>query len=218
MPTTFLAVTALASSLLVASPALADIVMVDASTIQGSNVLFNQGTQSGTSVNGFTNTNPSLQLNFTSGGATIRANGGQARIEGDLDPSPNPNDTVNLTQLEFVLDNGGFFDNVEFRLFGGDATTASFALTDDLGTVFNFDNVTISPSGFFGFQAINGQSIARVSFTTNGTGVQDVRQIRLDPVNAAAIPEPAAWAMMLGGFGLIGAASRRRVRATVTYA
>lgn len=33
------------------------------------------------------------------------------------------------------------------------------------------------------------------------------------------VPEPAAWAMMLGGFGLVGAAMRRRKHAmTVTYA
>jgi hypothetical protein len=34
----------------------------------------------------------------------------------------------------------------------------------------------------------------------------------------AAIPEPATWAMMIGGFGLVGMASRRRTRAAVTYA
>jgi hypothetical protein len=33
----------------------------------------------------------------------------------------------------------------------------------------------------------------------------------------ATVPEPATWAMMIGGFGLVGAASRRR-RATVTFA
>jgi hypothetical protein len=27
---------------------------------------------------------------------------------------------------------------------------------------------------------------------------------------AAGVPEPATWAMMIGGFGLIGAAARRR--------
>jgi hypothetical protein len=33
------------------------------------------------------------------------------------------------------------------------------------------------------------------------------------------VPEPAAWAMMLGGFGLIGTAMRRRKQAlSVTYA
>ena len=33
-----------------------------------------------------------------------------------------------------------------------------------------------------------------------------------------AVPEPATWAMMIGGFGLLGAAARRRVRTSVTYA
>ena len=33
------------------------------------------------------------------------------------------------------------------------------------------------------------------------------------------VPEPAAWAMMLGGFGIVGAAMRRRKLSTsVTYA
>lgn len=38
------------------------------------------------------------------------------------------------------------------------------------------------------------------------------------PVLQTAVPEPATWAMMLGGFGLLGATMRRRQRATVTYA
>ncbi len=28
--------------------------------------------------------------------------------------------------------------------------------------------------------------------------------------NAGAVPEPASWALMIGGFGLIGSALRRR--------
>lgn len=35
---------------------------------------------------------------------------------------------------------------------------------------------------------------------------------------AAAVPEPASWAMMLGGFGAMGAALRRRPRVTVRLA
>jgi PEP-CTERM motif len=35
---------------------------------------------------------------------------------------------------------------------------------------------------------------------------------------ASAIPEPSAWAMMIAGFGLVGAAARRRARTSVTYA
>lgn len=35
---------------------------------------------------------------------------------------------------------------------------------------------------------------------------------------ADGVPEPASWAMMLAGFGLAGAAMRRRVRTSVSYA
>ncbi len=37
-------------------------------------------------------------------------------------------------------------------------------------------------------------------------------------VGNGAVPEPASWAMMLGGFGLVGGAMRRRKAATVSYA
>ncbi|WP_174274345.1 PEPxxWA-CTERM sorting domain-containing protein [Sphingomonas bacterium] len=36
-------------------------------------------------------------------------------------------------------------------------------------------------------------------------------------VSAAAVPEPASWAMMVGGFGLMGAAMRRK-KAAVSFA
>jgi hypothetical protein len=32
------------------------------------------------------------------------------------------------------------------------------------------------------------------------------------------VPEPATWAMMVGGFGLIGGAMRRRQRTSVRFA
>lgn len=211
-------IVALSVSAGLAAPAYADIVMVSPSSIQGQNILFNDGVQTGTTVNGFTNSTPSLSLDFTSGGAVLRANGGQARIEGALDDTTNPpNDTVNLTQLAFALTDGGTFNELEFRLFGGNATTASFTLIDDGGQTFTFLNQAITGDGRFGFRGINGQSIASVSFTVNNGGIVDVRQVRLDPVFAAVVPEPASWAMMLGGFGLLGAAARRR-KLAVTYA
>ncbi|GAO39404.1 hypothetical protein SCH01S_29_00920 [Sphingomonas changbaiensis NBRC 104936] len=37
-------------------------------------------------------------------------------------------------------------------------------------------------------------------------------------ISGPAVPEPATWAMMLGGFGLLGMAVRRRKRANVTFA
>jgi hypothetical protein len=36
--------------------------------------------------------------------------------------------------------------------------------------------------------------------------------------SAASVPEPATWAMFIGGFGMIGAGMRRRQRVTVSFA
>ena len=44
----------------------------------------------------------------------------------------------------------------------------------------------------------------------------DVKQISFDPVARGGVPEPASWAMMLAGFGLVVASMRRRKPVTVT--
>jgi hypothetical protein len=57
------------------------------------------------------------------------------------------------------------------------------------------------------------------SFTVTGTGSDTIAFFErndpaygaLDNVSVTGVPEPAAWAMMLVGFGLAGAALRRRV-------
>ena len=54
---------------------------------------------------------------------------------------------------------------------------------------------------------------APISIVLNSPGAQgDFDNVRLDV--SSGVPEPATWALMLGGFGLAGAALRRR-RATV---
>ena len=35
--------------------------------------------------------------------------------------------------------------------------------------------------------------------------------------HVAAIPEPASWAMMIGGFGLVGTSLRRRMRTSIRF-
>ncbi|MFD1613350.1 PEPxxWA-CTERM sorting domain-containing protein [Sphingomonas tabacisoli] len=57
----------------------------------------------------------------------------------------------------------------------------------------------------------------RVTLSPQDAVTESMKQVRLGGV-AAAVPEPATWAMMLGGFGLLGAAARRRHRTTVTFA
>jgi hypothetical protein len=59
-------------------------------------------------------------------------------------------------------------------------------------------------------------SSATLTFAALGTS--DSLGGYLDNIALAAVPEPAAWAMMVAGFGLLGAATRRRARTSVTYA
>ena len=42
--------------------------------------------------------------------------------------------------------------------------------------------------------------------------------VTLSPAATGAVPEPASWAMMVGGFGLVGAAMRRRRAASTGFA
>jgi hypothetical protein len=201
---------ALGTATLVAAPASATIILVNASTIQGANVLFNTGTQTGTMVTG--STQQGTAVNFTGttvAGNVISANGGQARVEGEGNiTTSNPNDTLGLTSLNFSLANNVTFNNLEFNLFGG-AGSANIVITDNAGEVFTFNQALGNGENFFGFVGIDGQSIRSVAITTAG-GIQDIRQIRLDQATVAAVPEPGTWALMLVGFGAVGASLRRR--------
>jgi hypothetical protein len=61
----------------------------------------------------------------------------------------------------------------------------------------------------------DGDTVGQVTglrFNSSGNAFE------VDNIAVAAVPEPATWAMMIGGFGLIGAAARRRVRTTIAYA
>jgi len=145
--------------------------MVDASTIQGDNVLFNDGTQTGVTVFGSTQSGTEVAFTGTSnGGTTIRANGGQARLEGTLNTgTQNPNDTFTLDSLMFQLAGSHTFNNLEFNLFGGNATAATFTLVDNGGTSFQFANNTLgNGENRFGFQGIDGQTIRSISIAFTG--------------------------------------------------
>ena len=201
----------------VATPAMADIVMVDASSIQGANVLFNDGTQTSTLVVG--HTQAGTLVNFTGTttvGSIISASGGQATVDGNLNMlTQPPNDTNPLTSLDFSLA-AGTFNNLEFNLFGvNDGGRAFFTGIDNGGQTFTFGGTTGfalgSGSNFFGFQGILGQSIASFSIDITPGSIQNVQQIRLDETGAVgAVPEPGTWAMMLVGFGAMGFSVRRR--------
>ena len=112
-----------------------------------------------------------------------------------------------------------FFDNVP-GVFNGTPQTASISFGTGIASQFQVSGTT-SGSGQFGGQTVfTGPLTAPVfapgtfRFTGFSSGTLTVSQI------AAAVPEPATWAMMIVGFGTVGFAMRCRskVRTTVAYA
>lgn len=215
----FLAIAIAGTALASAGPAFADIVQVDPSSIQGDNVLFGGTDQTGATVTGSTQGGSTVAFTGTTlgGGTILHAQGGQASLSGDFDAgTADPNDTLGLTSVNFGLQGGGFFNDVELNLFGTSGATADFTLTDDGGQTFTFTGIALSNGeNRLGFSAINGQQIANVAFTLTSGTINDVRQVRLNAGQpTGGVPEPAAWAMMMMGFGATGAALRRPRRKT----
>ena len=104
------------------------------------------------------------------------------------------------------------FKNVTLtgNVFGGGVLTASFMLDgigDGVGGVNDFQTVTLS-----GWNNLTSVVISGMDANGNfGDYAIDNLIVNATP----GVPEPAAWAMMLAGFGLVGATLRRRSTAAL---
>ncbi len=83
-------------------------------------------------------------------------------------------------------------------------------------TIFLDPNSYIGQLGFIGFtDTSNLIASVRLNAENDILAVDDVR---FAVGRGGGVPEPAAWALMLSGFGLVGSAMRRRRALEVTYA
>ncbi len=119
----------------------------------------------------------------------------------------------------FTLPSNGMTSGSISTSFSSAANDYNFTTVTLNGTPF-----TLSPTGQFEFGSIilstmtgvQTLSVAGLSFGNGSFG----GQITFTPM-AAAVPEPATWALMLTGFGIVGGAMRRRkqsVRTAVSFA
>lgn len=155
--------------------------------------------------------------------------------------SDSPNSTINITAggggtnpLTYLGE--GSFTNPPFGSFANAFSCCGPGANNSKATPFTF---TVSNAGGISFAGQGYTTDINGKLTSLGTGNRFGANaggwwFAVDvvapnggttgaigagtPVLQTAVPEPATWAMMLGGFGLLGAAMRRRQRATVTYA
>jgi hypothetical protein len=163
-------------------------------------------------VGGHLNTDPGQLVTFTSVELLNGDGSGQAVVSAS-DGSLN-------TWLEFALVDATF-NLATFNLnpISGNAPGTPDKATSVEVTYFpTFGGAPITYSlntngqNFYGIFGSEGEQLQSIRFTfADGAGISDIRQVRLGGIESA-IPEPTTWAMMLLGFGFIGAALRRRRR------
>lgn len=111
------------------------------------------------------------------------------------------------------------FNGATFEAWQASILASNAAVDTDV-TVANFQTATvINPeAGFqpwrnesFRFTATEASHILRF-WATGGPGGLPPFAL-LDGVSVTAVPEPATWALLIAGFGLVGVAARRRSRA-----
>jgi hypothetical protein len=110
-----------------------------------------------------------------------------------------------LSGLFSVLDVSTSGVNVSIIGPSGNAILAAYGLGGAWGTSKSFDSSVSLSAG----QTLDFVVNSNGSYYNDSTGLSGT---------IAAVPEPASWAMMVGGFGVVGAAVRRRQRTAVAFA
>ena len=129
-------------------------------------------------------------------------------------------DGATNVSVTVTRDGGGAFDLASIDLTdinsgrGGTAGHILFSFTTVDGTSSQLVDLDRA-QGLRTF-AFNRTGLLSFSYMTPAavTGLRpsipQIDNVVVEPLLTAAVPEPASWAMMIGGFGVVGAAMRRR--------
>lgn len=148
---------------------------------------------------------------------------------GPSTPVPGPSDYLLAPRYDTMsLLFANAVSSISFGLYtGGGQNSVAITAYDSFGAVLQSLTNVMANEGEFDIQTLTASGVARIDIVGgvnfNGSvrlyGIDDLN-FTVDPIVVAPVPEPAAWAMMIGGFGIAGSALRRRrkVSTKVTYA
>ncbi len=161
-------------------------------------VTFDGPNAAGYSFDGNIHTSP-----MSIGGAAAPA--GDATTFGYVTSALTPNtstlSTPDLKSISFYWGSIDTYNTVDVLGAGG-ATLLS--VTGGMIPPANGDQSAPGTNRRVNFTAGAGERITGLRFTSTGVAFE------FDSFAAAAVPEPATWALLVGGFGLVGVAARRR--------
>lgn len=121
---------------------------------------------------------------------------------------------LNETSISFSQTNGGLFSLSSLdaaQTFLGMGRPLTLTLTGIKANSVVTSTIFVGADAAGTFATFTFADFVNLSSLTI-TGSQDYPEFALDNVvlNAGAVPEPATWTMMIGGFGMVGGAMRRR--------
>jgi hypothetical protein len=210
---TYLATAVSALALAVAAPAFATITVISNPPFPPNppeNVLLTSGS-TGTTLTGTTNQTNTTVVFTSSTDTLVSPPQGQAFLAA----TDNTLGNLNIALANKTLG----FTSFEFNINSPTNQNISLVFTDQFGQTQVADggtttfSVGANGSNFINALATNGEVITNVSLT--GTNLTSVGQVRLGGVAAfRAVPEPATWAMLIMGFGGVGALMRSKRRSS----
>ncbi len=134
----------------------------------------------------------------------------------DLSGSRNASFQLDSNPTPTTANPGAFGDQIRFvnlpGIFGGVAGTANVSFGTGIINRLDISGTPLGFTQFSGPELFTGGAAAPM-FSTGTfqlTSIVSGRSTLVISEAMAAIPEPATWAMMIGGFGMIGHAARRR--------
>ena len=144
---------------------------------------------------------------------------------------PTINEAVTAGANRFLLAGEGFLPGTNgdsdpiytLTLNFDDGATLTGTYAPTTNTFLGGSPVTVGNTTYelveFSYRRFLGDAVTAYTPVPGGDGNDYVGNIRFDTVIAGVVPEPTSWAMLIGGFGVVGGAARsRRTKARVAFA